>query len=97
MEGVPPDPLPLLSRRESRTIKAGKNDGEKIRRGEGLMPLCGRKYLQIKENKLKVVGVGGEGRGESCRLLGKRLLPSVGLNCLQRSSERRGWGGWLVG
>ena len=97
MEGVPPDPLLLLSRREGRRIKAGKNGGEKIRRGEGLVPLCRRKYLPIKENELKVVGVGGEERRESCRLLGERLLPSVGLICLQRSSKRRGWGGWLVG
>ena len=44
MEGVPPNPLLLLSRRESRCIKAGRNGGEKIRRGEGLIPLCGRKY-----------------------------------------------------
>lgn len=46
---VPPSPLLLVSRRESRHIKLGKNDGEKkIRKGEGLVPLCGRKYAPIK-------------------------------------------------
>lgn len=94
----PPRSTPaVFSRKESRHIKASKDGGEKKRRGEGLIPLCGRKYLPVKENELKVVGVGGEGRGELCRLLGERLSPSVGLICLQRSGERRGWGRWLIG
>lgn len=45
-----------------RKNKAGGNGGEEMRRGESLVPLCGRKYLPIKENELKAVGVGGEGR-----------------------------------
>lgn len=93
MEGVPSDLLLLLPRRESRHVKADKNGGEKIRKGEGLIPLCRRKYLSIKENELKVVGVGGRGNcagswEENCCLQwGWFACSRVG------RGERRGWGG----
>lgn len=56
------DRLQLASRRDSRRMKPRISGGGKTGRGRNLIQLRRRKYLPIKENELKVVGVRGEGR-----------------------------------
>lgn len=95
MEVVPQICSSWLAGERAGCIKPGKNKpggngGEEMRRGESLVPLCGRKYLPIKENELKAVSVGGRGERNSFRLLEERKSSSVGLICPQWSGERRG-------
>lgn len=65
-------------------------------RGEGLIPLCGRKYFPIKENELKV-GCGGEREGGIMQLLAETIAFS-GADFLEQQEERmRRMDGWIVG
>lgn len=80
--GGTPSPFLLLARGAAGLLRQVKNAGEKMR-GEGLIPLCGRKYSPIKENELKVGCGGGRGKG------GNRAAPSRSCH-LQWGCKRRG-------
>lgn len=100
--GGTPSPFLLLARGAAGLLRQVKNAGEKMR-GEGLIPLCGRKYSPIKENELKVLihvvcswmWWGEREGGESCSSQ-QKLSPSVGLQ-EERMRRMDGWmDAWVI-